>query len=240
MKRFYLSKDELIDSKEIDSYYEKIEEFNKQLVDIHCSLTSDTNDLQNFYCVQEDLDKLTEKFYVFNFHVEEQLKSEIRKNKIFGRFLKYCILIYAFFIVAPKIGILLTIYLETYNYINTKANKAALEELERHFESMQRQFKIIKKNIEVKYYLLNEKIKEFANAQKPFSDENKEDLTYYYALQMISYYLSGYEVNLEEVDKNILVAMKYILQEHLKNDFEDVNLLLNETQNGEKKLIFKK
>ena len=242
MKSFYLSKEDLVDSEETDSFYQNILEYEKMLVDIHCSLVKKVADLHELYDIQEQLDKLTEEFYVFNFQFETKFSNTITKNKRFGKFLKYCIPLYLFNIVIPEIGIMLALFLETYNYINIKANKEALLMLEASYTDLQRKCNIIKENIAIKYKLLNERIREYSNGSKNKDLSIEEDLIYYYALQVISNYLNGFITNFDEVEENTMYAIKDILQEYLKSDNEDLNILLGEVKSEEKslKLIRKK
>ena len=220
-------------------YSDKIDEFNADIVDIHCSLCRKIDSLEKLRTIQDKLDKLTEEFYVFCFDTDKTFKEGIANRKKYQRFLKYYMVFNIFSLIIPIIGVVSLLLLEILAINNLIKSKAVLGILERNYDEFQRSTKIIKENINMRYSLLDKRIKEYACGTKDRGTD--EDFTYYYAMEMIESYLQGFDLSLEGVDYNLLTAMKNILQTNFKQEDVDLSILLNQAkkENTEKILVNK-
>lgn len=231
MKIVFLKKEkEQADYNIISTITDKISEFETELVDIHCSLNSSIRDLGEFRMLQERLDTLTTKYYMDKNSFEDVFKDLQRRFERYGAILKNNALIAIFALIIPYIGLILGLTIECFNLIYLKKVKDDLKYLGEYSDYVETKFNIIKTNIEIKYDFLNSKLKEYANKKNRVELDYDDDYTFYYANQILSNYLKGHDVAIEDIDPKIILAMKCMLQIDLKSDCDDLMKLLNDAK----------
>ena len=236
MRKLFATEEKPDTSEIIDSCYESVDKFNEDIVNIHCSLTNNIDSLEEFRIIQTKLDELTNDFYTFDNYFEESFEEEINKYRRLEKTFKLLISLSLFCILLPP-GLILVLAFLFSNYVRLKVVRNALEDLDSSYDELERKCQIIKNNIRNKYSLLNKRIKEYATNTKIEGLNLNEDYTYYYAIQIINSYLDGFDITLDNIDSNIELAIKNILQEDLQSESTDLMLLLNLARENNKQDI---
>lgn len=226
MEREFLPEFMLSAYSEIESFEKEMDNYSRKLLNIHCTLNDKIDDLIEFRTIQSELDELTTKFFVFDFNMEREFNEILTKYKSYSRRLKLNIFLSAIITLIPMVGLMLSIILFLSNLMRLKDAVQLLKKISKKRTELNNCSEIIKKNIEARYRLLETRLQEYATNTKKLKLKEKIELTYYCATQIISSYIDGYDVNVDELDSQIQSAIKYILQRELNVDDNNLNHLL--------------
>ena len=208
MKKLFFKKEkEEMDYTIISTIFDKINEFETELVDIHCGLNNSIDDLGEYRILQGKLNTLTTKFYGDKNLFEEILGDLQRRFERYGSILKNNALFAIFALIIPYIGFILGLTIEGVNLLYLKKVKDDLKFLEQYSDEVETKFSIIQKNIEIRYDSLNKKLKEYADKQNRVELDYEDDYTFYYANQILTNYLEGYDIVIDDIDPKILLEI---------------------------------
>ena len=208
----------------LSEYEEKIDKFNSRVVDIHCRLVANINNLEELMNIQKELDKLTTEFYSFCLiwqdgtnDVAKQLEEMERKQR------RKAPLLFLYSLI-PFIGLILTIIFLINNRLYINVIKTAQQQLISKIEELTKDSNIIEDNLNNKYAFLNKKIAQFAGQKQP--QKENEDYTFYFANEIINNYLDGYEIAFDTINPETQEAIRKILEKELRISNKDLEELL--------------
>ncbi len=221
----------------INEYKEKIDNFNTRIVDIHCRLASTNCELKELRQIQKDLDRLTAEYYLFETFCDETIedtRNQMKNMEAKYKKRKYYLLLWA---LIPVLGFLITLVLLVKNHIDLKTVQTAESYLNDVEKELTEKSEMIEKNLQSKFAFLDKKLSSYVG-----SDVEKGQAIYY-ANEIISNYLDGYDVWPELLDPITQDLMRQMLQKDLQSendDLEDLLYLARVKNDDEQKLSRKK
>ena len=220
---------------EFEEFRDKIESFNKQIVDIHCSLVSQVNNLNDLGTIQEQLDELTTNFYSFDYIWQETVSDVRQQLEETEKSLKKRTFFLVLLVIIPYIGILVALLLIINNYLHLKSvtmAKEMLNELEKELTSTSQK---IEESINSKYSLLNKKIASFIG--RSIVEKEEDNYEFYFANEIINNYIAGFDLEIDTIDQNTKTLICNMLQKELNTDITDINILLQMVKENNNQLI---